>query len=148
MQAIFYQAKEKTLFGKLISWWTTGKFSHVELVFSDGTKFSSSHRDHGVRFKEFELKSENWAIVDLPMTEAQEARTRGLAQTFVGKKYDYKGVLGFVYSPLSADGNRWYCSEICAYLLNIEKVVATPPKISPSDLYYVLNTLYGPSHDS
>jgi len=30
----------------------------------------------------------------------------------MGKKYDYKGILGYVNSKVHEDSNRFYCSEL------------------------------------
>jgi len=51
-----------------------GKYSHCEIIFSDGVSASSSFMDGGVRFKEIEYNSANWDIIEIPWADEITAR--------------------------------------------------------------------------
>lgn len=97
--------------------------------------FSSSPRDGGVRFKSI-VPGDSWEIIDLG--EISEFRIRNWCQLQDGKKYDWTGVLGFLF-PTHPDKNRWFCSEICLKALQIQMNIPIPCwKISPNELYYLI----------
>lgn len=142
MQIIFYKTPKATWVDRVVSWWTNSPYTHCELRFSDGENFSSSGRDGGVRFKYFDLKPGHWSIIDLNVTEAQERSMRRVSERYLGKKYDFLGILGFLYFRTYGHKDKWYCSEICAHVLNQERLIFTPKKISPADLKYVIEQVY------
>jgi hypothetical protein len=142
MQILFYHAK-KNIFDKLVRTFTKSDYSHVELRFSDGMCFSSSPRDGGTRFKKIDIDDKNWHIIDLyNVSKDTENKIRNLANEMVNKKYDWLGVLGFVIPLFPSDENRWYCSEICAYLLDKANVIICYHKISPEGLNYIIKRFY------
>jgi uncharacterized protein YycO len=59
------------------------------------------------------------------------------AQAQVGKKYDYRGIFGFLARKESQGGDRWFCSELvaaCFWAAQIPLVRDFPHKVAPSDL--------------
>ena len=64
MKLAFYKGRED-LYDRLISWWTRGPYSHVELVISDNYCMSSSPKDGGIRFKHIDLRPDHWDLVEL-----------------------------------------------------------------------------------
>lgn len=142
MQIAFYKARHGTLLDRLIDA-CTGRvgYSHVELVFSDGTWFSSSARDGGVRFKRIDPDPAHWTIFPARITGAHEHAVRCWATTQLGRKYDYPGVLGFVLPALRLSRRRWFCSEICAAALSrsVLEHARTPTRarISPNALFLI-----------
>lgn len=159
MQLWFYKAAEGDLLDKLVGWWTGGKYSHVELVFSDGTCFSSSPRDGGVRFKQIKA-SPHWDVVDLkePLTrmiqenfahkfksgfndwnhvaDLYEGYVREWCETQVGKKYDWKAILGHLLSERDLEERRaWYCSEIILAALKRHNLYGGTVRLHPGEMY-------------
>ena len=63
MQIAFYKGNGGK-FNRLIRWWTGSQYSHVELVI-DGTWYSSSHTDGGIRSRVISGDSGNWDIYEL-----------------------------------------------------------------------------------
>jgi hypothetical protein len=117
MKLAFYRAIAGGLLDWLIAMRHWGKYSHVELVFSDGLSFSSSIRDGGVRFKRIEYKPDRWDFLDLPITAPEEYIVRRWAEDQLGKGYDKPGILAYINPLRKQDPNRYYCSEICCEAL-------------------------------
>lgn len=138
MRVAFYKAwcgSGKKL-DKLISIWTWGPFSHCELIFSDGTSFSSSSRDGGVRYKKIHYVPDHWEILDIDINPNQEKDLRSWCDGEVGKSYDYLGVL--MYVPRKTDvqnKKKWYCSEICSTVLEFAGLYEGKTTISPNTFY-------------
>jgi len=139
MKLIAYKAfghKKSKLLDKAIGIASFSKYSHTELVFSDGTCFSSSGRDHGARFKKIRVNTNRWDIYELDISEEEENHIRFMAELYVKKKidYDYAGVLtcGLHLCLLN---KKYFCSEIVAMLLGfIFEMDSFPCKYSPGRL--------------
>lgn len=100
------------LYNRTVQLIDKGKFSHCELVFSDGLSASASFIDKGVRFKTidyFSKSSKDWVIVDLPEFDEQKAKQWFLDHE--GHKYDLLGNLRFIFGWVREDDNKWFCSE-------------------------------------
>lgn len=143
MKLAFYKANTGTLVDRLIDLWTGKKgFSHVEIVFDKlfVTKpnkrlfFSSSPREGRVRLKELELDNQYWVFVDVDYDEV-EIYKKCVKQ--LNKKYDWLGIIFWFVLPLKKeDSNKWWCSEICAYMLGLENY-----RIHPNKLYKIINEM-------
>ena len=137
MRLAFYKAKYGNWWDKIISWWTWGPYSHCELVFSDGEAFSASPRDGGTRFKAIEFVPERWDFIEVEVRDENELRE--WCKTQDGRKYDWLGILGFIFSIRRLDDkDKWYCSEICFHALS--KFNSSLPRINhrrfdPNRLY-------------
>ncbi len=113
--------------------------THVEIIFKDGMSFSSSGFDNGVRFKKinYEKHLERWKIVEVDPFETRgvnELYFKSSLEKYVGLKYDFWGVIWFFGFNKRKDrlqnNNKWWCSEICAYVLEV-----TNYRISPYELF-------------
>ena len=102
-------------FHKVVCWWTRSKYSHCELVIN-GTAYSSSSRDKGVRKKEIDFSSGKW---DLYPVELDEVFVLNFYERAKDDKYDYKGLLWFVIGYIPQKANRWFCSEWCGFAMKI-----------------------------
>jgi hypothetical protein len=111
-----------------ITTWTRSRYSHCEL-FIDGICYSASDRDGGVRGKIIDLDSGKWDVYDID-GDAEYAK-----QWFLDRinkhRYDYAGVLRFVFPWIKIDPNKWFCSEACAEALKLHR----PETYSPEDLF-------------
>lgn len=105
------------LFNILVRWWLAGKYSHCELVFSDGVCASSSFLDHGVRFKTIEFSPDKWDMFNI---EGNEDLARKWFLAHVGDKYDVWGLIGFIIRPIKGYKNKWICSEAILEALGYE----------------------------
>ena len=132
MKMIFYKGKG-TWIDRLIRWWTGGKYSHCEIMFSDGLCFSSSSRDKGTRFKEIDMQFGHWDIVELhDVTIEEEDKIREWCKSKEGKPYDYLGLLGFVFFADFDDKKKYYCSEICLKAMEIIGRISYEKRVSPT----------------
>ena len=96
---------------------------------------SAAPRDGKVRFKVLTLHPERWDIVDVPgITDSQmEAWFREHKDA----KYDYLGLVGFVFRPIKGRSKKYFCSEAIAEAMGLNN----PSRISPNDLYTAVKLL-------
>ena len=129
----FYIAKKGNLYDKLI-WLATGcKYSHVEL-WINGTSFSSSSRDGGVRAKKIDYKPGKWQIVDLK-NSVNLQRFYNFFDATNECGYDYLSVaFKTMGNKVDLDKTRWYCSEWVAAALNILYGTNIDTRIFPDEL--------------
>jgi uncharacterized protein YycO len=137
MEVCFYKAKGN-LFNFAVRKITRSKYSHVELLFSDGVSISSSKRDGGVRKKVIEYDVEKWDRVKLDVGVKHEALVRAWAESQLGKPYDTRALFGFLFYPIPQDKKKYYCSEYCARCLGLDAQAAG--RTSPEDLHDLVST--------
>ena len=130
MKIAFYKSKNGRFIDHLISLVTFSKFSHCELVMSDGECLSSSMRDGGVRSKYINL-NENWEVFQLN-GEYDEETTRYYFKLFEGELYDTVGAIGSVFSVDITSPDKKFCSSLCSVLLGLNTIV------TPAGLFKLL----------
>lgn len=133
MRIAFYIAEYGDIYDKAVSIITRGPYSHCELVFSDNTWFSSSPRDGGVRFKKIDDKYGHWEYIELPPINEEVARN--LAGKLCGAKYDWGGALRTILPIHPSSPTKWFCTEVCAYIVNRSGFSGVPLLVSPNALY-------------
>lgn len=156
MKIVFYGNRQGGFIDKAIRWWTSsfrdrlnGKwrdsFSHVELLFSDGIMFSASQHEDAARFARYDHGSA-WVEVEIDTSEENEAIVRNFCEIHEGAKYDYLGILGFIFGNKDNKG-KWFCSEVCTEALKQIGMFSgiDSADISPNRLYNMLKEL---SNDS
>lgn len=117
MKIAFYKGTESGVQGlvnRAVRMWMSGPYSHCELVFSDDWCASASWMDKGVRFKQINLDSGNWDLVEVG---GDEAYARGWFVEHQGMPYDLLGDFGFVWRPIRGMDGAFFCSEAIAYAL-------------------------------
>lgn len=146
MKLAFYKAfcDNATLLDIAIGIATLGKYSHVELVFSNGESFSISPRDNGGRFKVIDFDDEYWDLVELDISPEEEELLKLESFNHLGMEYDYIGAL-FSATPFCIQSRRRiFCSEVVVNIL-----VQSPRfrhlgdgcKYSPSGLSTIINNI-------
>lgn len=139
MKLAFYKAKQphnKYKLDGLVDALTGGYgYSHVELVFPDGTCFSSSVLDGGTRFKKINLNPERWVVVDLPnslFTPKYSAdRVHMRASKILNRGYDHLGILFYHLIPFKIqDNGKWWCDEAVCWALGMRKFRNNPNKLA------------------
>lgn len=135
VQLWFYKGRGK-FFDKIIRWWTGGPYSHVEIVI-DGTAYSADAWNNVVRAKSVnEFNRDNWDRFEVVGQNRQERLNMCIRLCKqLGKQYDWLGILGFAFGGVQ-DPDRWYCSELCAWLLGIEG-----SRMDPNRLFSVVTSL-------
>ena len=139
MKVAFYKSK-KRLFNRLVSWWTNGPYSHVELVLETMVCgyvcASASNLDGGVRTKKMDLPKGTWDIIDVPVDNL--AAIAWFAE-HEGQPYDLLGLFGFIGRRGTQDQGKWFCSEAVAAALGYTE----PWRYDPNTLF---TTLEGSHH--
>ena len=133
MKLAFYKGRED-LYDRLISWWTRGPYSHVELVINENYCMSSSPKDGGIRFKHIDLRPDHWDLVELEGYDP--AYAYNWFKEHEGRKYDILGILGFVYGPLRQDKKRFFCTEAIGHALKMKE----PWRLDPNAMYAVVTS--------
>lgn len=140
MKLCFYVAKYGDCWDKIIGWFTKSKYSHIEIHFSDDWCFSSSPREGGVRFKRIEL-DHRWEIIDLDIPLEKEIEIKKWCLNQVGKGYNWFSLFTHIVNYLwffdwKEERNYWYCSELCAYVLDkFEIMEFSSYRIDPGKIY-------------
>lgn len=121
-----YKARGNWL-NRLICWWTGGPYSHCELVIN-GTCYSSSIRDGGVRGKVMALPAHSWDIIDLPWADPQ--MVQGWFDRHARDRYGWLDLILCQILGMRRDGRGAFCSEACAAAL----ALPDPTRFSPGTL--------------
>lgn len=126
------------IYNRAVRWITHSKYSHCELIFSDGVAASASYMDGGVRFKEgIDFNTDKWDFIKLP--DELEAAARLWFTDHEGDEYDLKGNLHFILGAIGDSNGKEFCSEALAAALGI----TDPWRFSPVLLYHTLRYAYG-----
>ena len=136
IKVLFYKGRSRA-FNRAVSSWTRGNYSHCEIVaeeHQDGTAtcWSSSFQDGGVRCKRMNLHMENWDTLIVPGDLETVVRW---FEAHEGDKYDWLGLIGFVFRPIKGFANRTFCSEALAASIGLSE----PWRFDPNTLYCALN---------
>src|SRR5690348_13001087 len=99
MRLIF--VKGRSLISRDIRWLTWGKYSHVALLFSDGTVIEAVWpRVRQLPLAAWKAQQDSpYDILKLDATAEEESLMRAFADKQVGKKYDILGDLKFITRP-------------------------------------------------
>jgi len=139
MQVAFYKGTKTGLAGiynRGVRFVTKGKYSHCELIFSDGMSASSSFMDGGVRFKKIEYDPLNWDIVDVG--EQGEQNARRWFEDHEGESYDLIGNLHFIFGFVGDNRHKWSCAESVAEAMGIPDSW----RINPNSLYPIIDKYF------
>jgi hypothetical protein len=148
MRAAFYKgthAGVPGIYNRLVRWWTRSPYSHVELIFFDGSAgidsqaASASYMDGGVRFKWITFDPALWDFVDLP--EALASQALAWFSSHEGDAYDLLGNLHFILEPVGDDKRKWFCSEAVAAALGMPD----PARFDPGTLHAALTFINQPA---
>lgn len=128
MKIAFYIAKNGTWLDKLIAAVTFSKYSHCELVFSDGQFGSASTRDNGVRLAYIKL-TDHWNIFDVrnqdgsEITLEQEKKIHYWFLLNDHQKYDWPGAIMSLFGVNWTSSDKKFCSYVCGSHLGLDPIV-------------------------
>lgn len=142
----------RALSSRAISWFSSGHFSHVDIVLSDGrllgTRSDAADGVKGVAIRRPDY--EVWAkrvVFSIPCTAAQDVAAMKFATMQIGKPYDHTAILGFMFNRAWMDSDAWYCSELAMAMLRRAEVVnelyLAANKITPVAAALVVSALAG-----
>lgn len=119
LQIAFYIGAKGHWWDKLIAWRTGGKYSHCELVFSDGMSYSASPREGCTRFKQIDFTDGKWDLLPvLGVDPAKERQLRNWCEGMCGLIYNWPGVIGLGLQ-VNLNAEKWaFCSQIVVEVLH------------------------------
>jgi hypothetical protein len=135
MKAAFYCGTRKGvngLYSRGVRYIEKNRFSHCELVFSDGLSASASFIDGGVRFKDITYNTTDWVFVDVSWADEKKARAYFVSHQ--NAEYDLKGNLHFLFGVFGDSSGKKFCSEAVAEALGLDEAWL----LAPNALYHVL----------
>lgn len=136
MKAAFFKGDHKGwrgYFGRAVRMWTLGRYSHVELVFSDGQCGSSLYLEGGVRYRKVDFSNTaDWDFVELP--DSLEKDARNWFDSHIDKAYDFLGDFHFIVGAVAASRDKWFCSRAVADALGLEDGWRYEPNVLASAL--------------
>lgn len=103
------------IFNLGVRWWTHGKYSHTEMLFSDGLCGSSTFHEKGVRVRKVEFLPGEWDFHELD--PADERAARQWFEEHDKDGYSEIGLLGQVIRAVSGMAKHEFCSEALAAAL-------------------------------
>lgn len=138
MKLAFYRGR--SFISRAIRWFTRGEYSHVAPILPDGRIIEAWHNPSRVRFinhlGDGHARGTQVDVFsfDVPYPESATA----FAESAVGMRYDFAGVLGFLTRRNSNRRNRVFCSELAMMVAKAGGTVllqnVSDWKVSPSML--------------
>lgn len=127
----FYRAEYGNIVDKTIALWTSSLYSHVEIVVGDDPRtaywYSTSPRLLRITKRHINYDPDKWRLIDV---DIDLDRLEKIYNETKGAKYDFLGILLSEIIPLDIHNqNRWYCSEWCSYVLDLENTRMSPQKL-------------------
>ena len=130
----FFKAIYGNAVDRFVSFFTLSKYSHCEIVFSDGLSASASSADGGIRFKHITF-DEKWDLYELNIPYANEQYIKDWFEYNKNDGYDYIGAGGSIFKLDFSSEDKKYCSYSCSLVLGLT------PVNSPAALYKKLSKL-------
>lgn len=136
---VFYRGT--SMLSRAIRWFTRSHYSHVAYEQSNGNLIEAW--THGVRMvADYATDHTAGTAVEWYRVEGVTPEQRERAETFMrkqlGKKYDVRGILGFLRHRDIENQERWFCSELVFEAFRqagVELLARVPAfKVSPGDL--------------
>ena len=121
----------------MIKFWTMSKYSHCEMVFSDGHIIGSSTAPPFKVTKQYfnsqPVYPADWDVIEINVTPQEEALIRKFAEEQIGKAYDWSGIFFSQVIPIKVqDGSKWFCSELCVASMQVVPRLAALLKMKAS----------------
>ena len=139
------------LSSKVIAWYSSGHFSHVDIILPDGRLLGARSDAPGGTRTGVQIRPafyEKWnqrVIMGIETSVDQERSFYDFLMPQVGKPYDSTAIWGFVAGRDWRNDDAWYCSELgtaAIEVANICPVLYTPRnKVTPAALATVMSAL-------
>lgn len=126
LRLAFYKAEHGTFTDKLVASVIKSKYSHVELVLSDGVCASASPREKGVRFKKIDLTNGKWDIYPIKQDLLNEEKVKLWFLKHLGQQYDTLGAIGSGIGLKLYSENKKFCSLCLAIIFNLDDINLNP----------------------
>ena len=95
-----------------IRWQTRSPYSHAALLYPDGKTIIEAWQFRGVQKREV-IDWEGIEVFEAPNLDAWRwEQIFHFAESKIGKRYDYRGVLRFLSRIPASTDDAWFCSEL------------------------------------
>jgi uncharacterized protein YycO len=140
IQIAFFRGK--SWISRFIRWFTRGDYSHVGILFNDGTIIEAWHHGGVLHSAKVGTRHEPGTVIDIYDFHATADQVRTMYQFLLnqlGLDYDFKGIAGFLLHSRSCPQDRqaWFCSELAlamAQSAGINLLNEKPFKVDPTRL--------------
>lgn len=122
----FYKGPGK-LFDRLIRWVTKSIYSHVAIIINNDCYEADSWSGRVIK-RLWQYNPANWDLFSVPDTDVQSVAE--FLSDKVGHRYDYLGVIGFVFPWQPQVKSWWYCSELAAAAIGLKDISLSPGKLA------------------
>lgn len=138
--------QSRSIYSKLIKWWTRSNYIHVELVLND-SMWLSAVAGKGVRVKKLGPLKSNYTYVRLNSVTLTEEQLNSFSKWLAkqnGRRYDFWGIIFSQIFPFRLENpSEGFCSEVVTKALQMLTVPNTsclqPNLITPGDLAKLYN---------
>lgn len=138
MRVLFYHASAYGLLDRLVAFFTFGPYSHVSILLNEDILITSTAKSGVTVLRNSgALGAPGIDIVNIPTNKTQERDILERAYLLDGLGYDYYGAILNYFGVDSP--NRWYCSELIAFLLYTGNCI--PKLITRTNPNSLFNTL-------
>lgn len=125
---------------RLIKFWTRSKYSHCELVFSNGSSFSADTKmPMHTRFANSKyMVAAEWDFIHIAVTKEGETKIKNFCIDELRCAYDWTGIVLSQFIPLGYHNKtKWFCSEVCVAALQTIGMLPgiKPNRVSPGKLH-------------
>lgn len=137
---ICYFHKDKSVVGFLIRLLSNGKYDHTSFYYKGWVYEATFKGVIRTRIKEWDGKN---SVIAQKKIKEYNSITEWL-ESQLGKKYDWLGVLSFVFRFLPVKRGRWYCSELL--IVSVAKVrgkldMLENQKVSPDLAWRIISLI-------
>lgn len=114
--------------------------THVGIEFEDGTYMESLMIKGNVKTHVKNMTRKPKFSLTIEVEEGNYIKARGKANNIIGKRYDYKAILGFILGIKMQGNNDFFCSEFGRIVFeNATGVVPNLDRLcTPYDLYLII----------
>lgn len=134
-----------------ISWFSSGVFSHVDLILPDGSLMGARSDAVGGKPPGVQIRPpfyERWkkrVVMKLACTELQKQSVIAFNMSQEGKPYDRSAIWGFVAGRDWRQQDSWFCSELQAAAIEsadlTHPLYAPKSKVTPAALATLLSAV-------
>jgi uncharacterized protein YycO len=143
--------KGKSLISRVIQFFTWSKYSHVGIKFSNNEFLEIWPSKEGVTLCDLNyihMTHQKGTVIDIFTLDGKyinenigelENKIYESCKKYIGSKYDFLGILGFVFRKKVHKKSKWFCSELVHHLFseqNIRLVNTDSCKVHPGLLSY------------
>ena len=146
--------KGKSFVSGVIKWFTWGDYSHVAYMFENGELIEAWHKGGVVHRLSWLDGHKVGTVIErykIPsMSNEAEAIMVAFLKSQVGKKYDYRGLFGFLGRRAIENALKWFCSELLGegttradtpLLLRVPSYKVSPSQLNTSPLLIPFDTI-------